>query len=762
MSDVILSYSWSRRNARAEKKDINVRTTHTATLDNLKELINPLDAVRDGINPKTAPGYITAACDSTHSTVKDPETGDFKQARKGFFYRCDASVSKSSLAYLDFDSATPEEYQEAVRLVKRSRRAMCLYTTASHTDESPRFRVVMPLSRPVEGGDIIRVRHGLLEHFFKGMGADRSGFTLSQPMYLPPVGSTVIWSRRNDLIDPDELLGGIPAVDVSGASDYQIPEELRTAFTDAFEALAFEYGGIMTPRGLKMPATPEHAENYSDPTPRPDDFLLCFPREGYEAPNVTMIHDTDITATEGMSPKEVWKYACDATGLPFSEVAEAIGWGARESVSCSLDDLEDDEDDSEEDELPEPVKADFVVEGYMPSDCIWDIVGESGTYKSFYTLGMMYLSAAGYRFAGADTQRCHHFYIDGEGGAATRTRIDALAAKYGAEGKDYVHVIDMAEILGMREDKKLTALIRMMRETAGEEPIGMIAFDTLNQTLALTIDKFDENSSSTAIGMGKVIAILKKVRDATKAAVGVVHHTPKGGKKARGSGALYAGVDVELTIERATDRQINVYHSKFKHGPQQKTVGMVLESVQFREAPPPKEYRAVEFLGNTEEYGTIVNLDLPEPHKALVLMPWGFEPFKTDEEKEREEGLTKEGKENVRKTVENAVNSSEATILAAFELAEGTYNGNEGITVAAANKLAQSDPNAKAFNPKEAIERGKIKKMVEAGYLVPGTDENNQIIPGRYRLNTRITDNKIPKTIYEPNEMLIVTEEDLE
>ncbi|HDV6949884.1 TPA: AAA family ATPase [Escherichia coli] len=761
MSDVILSYSWSRRNARAGKKDINVRTAHTATLDDLKELIQPLDAVRDGINPKTAPGYITAACDSTHSTVKDPETGDFKQARKGFFYRCDASVSKSSLAYLDFDSTTPEEYQEAVRLVKRSRWAMCLYTTASHTDESPRFRVVMPLARPVEGGDIIRVRHGLLEHFFKGMGADRSGFTLSQPMYLPPVGATVIWSRRNDLIDPNELLEGIPAVDVSSASDYQIPEELRTAFTDAFEALAFEYGGVMTPRGLKMPATPEHAENYSDPTPRPDDFLLCFPREGYEAPNVTMIHDTDITATEGLSPKEVWKYACDATGLPFSEVAEAIGWGARESVSCSLDDLEDDED-SEEDELPEPVKADFVVEGYMPSDCIWDIVGESGTYKSFYTLGMMYLSAAGYRFAGADTQRCHHFYIDGEGGAATRTRIDALAAKYGEEGKDYVHVIDMGEILATHGDKKIPALIRRMRETAGDEPIGMVAFDTLNQTLALTIDKFDENSSSTAIGMGKVIAILKEVRDATKAAVGVVHHTPKGGKKARGSGALYAGVDVELTIERATDRQINVYHSKFKHGPQQKTVGMVLESVQFREAPPPKEYRAVEFLGSTEEYGTIVNLDLPEPHKALVLMPWGFEPFKTDEEKEREEGLTNEGKQNVRKTIENAVNSSEATILAAFELAEGTYNGNEGITVSAANKLAQSDPNAKAFNSKEAIERGKIKKMVEAGYLVPGTDENNQIIPGRYRLNTMITDNKIPKTIYEPNEMLTVTEEDLE
>lgn len=754
MSDVILSYSWSRRNARAEKKDINVRTTHTATLDDLKELIQPLDAVRDGINPKTAPGYITGACDSTHSTVKDPETGDFKQARRGFFYRCDASVSKSSLAYLDFDSATPEEYQEAVRLVKRSRQAMCLYTTASHTDESPRFRVVMPLGRPVEGGDIIRVRHGLLEHFFKGMGADRSGFTLSQPMYLPPVNSEVVWSRHNDLIDPDELLEGIPTVDVSRASDYQIPEELRTAFTDAFEALAFEYGGIMTHRGLKMPATPEHAENYSDPTPRPDDFLLCFPREGYEAPNVTMIHDTDITATEGMSPKEVWKYACEATGLPFSEVAEAIGWGARETVECSLDDLED---DSEEDELPEPVKADFVVEGYMPSDCIWDIVGESGTYKSFYTLGMMYLSAAGYRFAGADTQRCHHFYIDGEGGAATRTRIDALAAKYGEEGKNYIHVIDMGEV------GKLKSLIKLMRETGGDEPIGMVAFDTLNQTLALTIDKFDENSSSTAIGMGKVIAILKEVRDATKAAVGVVHHTPKGGKKARGSGALYAGVDVELTIERATDRQINVCHSKFKHGPQQKTVGMVLESVQFREAPPPKEYRAVEFLGSTEEYGTIVNLDLPEPHKALVLMPWGFEPFKTDEEKEREEGLTKEGKAAVKEKVGQfeKLDTKEATVIYALGKLQEQGDDKRGFSMSAIVKAAKEDSYGVPINANNDL-RKKLEEMHEAGVIVSGLDNNNRPIPKQYRLPWGINDNKIPKTIYEPNEMLTVTEEDLE
>ncbi|MGD7309647.1 hypothetical protein, partial [Ralstonia pseudosolanacearum] len=105
------------------------------------------------------------------------------------FYRCNASVSSSSLAYADVDSATPEEFTADCEMVRESRYAMMLYTTASHTEEAPRYRVVMPVRTPVTGGDIIRIRYGLLTHFLKGRDVDGAGFTLSQPMYRPPVGS---------------------------------------------------------------------------------------------------------------------------------------------------------------------------------------------------------------------------------------------------------------------------------------------------------------------------------------------------------------------------------------------------------------------------------------------------------------------------------------------------------------------------------------------------------------------------------------------
>ncbi|WP_254557392.1 hypothetical protein, partial [Salmonella enterica] len=101
----------------------------------------------------------------------------------------------------------------------------------------------------------------------------------------------------------------------------------------------------------------------------------------------------------------------------------------------------------------------------------------------------MYISAAGYRFAGADTRKAHHFYIDGEGGEFTHTRIAALAAKYGDEGMRYMHVLDAGEFADTKK------LVRKMRQIAGSEPVGMVAFDTLNQTFGNWIDKFNENSA---------------------------------------------------------------------------------------------------------------------------------------------------------------------------------------------------------------------------------------------------------------------------
>lgn len=668
------------------------------------------------------------------------------------------AILEDSVVKFDFDHLNRTQYRDLTRKFKNAPFFNILHTTASHQHACKNgdyaFRVLVPARTPFNSNDAWMVQRAICAE----LGIDealRDHCTEdgNRLIYLPHKESKITVTEGR-VIRAERYIKKAEEMGLRKREAKTLAADEHGLNADIAHFCEAELGldALSSGRGYEVPCPNEHLHTGKGST----SIMLDGKEVRFVCQHTNNGACTELNRRQHLAlrmcglpdelnvdkqPISINSIRAALPDLPDEEIEELHRTENEEPVTCTLEDLEDD------DELPEPVKADFVVEGYMPSDCIWDIVGESGTYKSFYTLGMMYLSAAGYRFAGADTQRCHHFYIDGEGGAATRTRIDALAAKYGEEGKDYVHVIDMGEV------GKLKSLIKLMRETSGDEPIGMVAFDTLNQTLALTIDKFDENSSSTTIGMGKVIAILKEVRDATKAAVGVVHHTPKGGKKARGSGALYAGVDVELTIERATDRQINVYHSKFKHGPQQKTVGMVLESVQFLEAPPPKEYRAVEFLGSTEEYGTIVNLDLPEPHKALVLMPWGFEPFKTDEEKEREEGLTNEGKQKVKEEVKRGRDEvRKESILSALE------------------DLQQSDDTGRGFTQQQIVARSgdfsvtntHLDKMLKDGELMLGCDANGEVVPRTYRIPERIGDRLRPKTIYEPNEMLTVTEEDLE
>lgn len=673
------------------------------------------------------------------------------------------AILEDSVVKFDFDHLNRTQYRDLTRKFKNAPFFNILHTTASHQHACKNgdyaFRVLVPARTPFNSNDAWMVQRAICAELeIDEALRDHCTEDGNRLIYLPHKESKITVTEGR-VIRAERYIKKAEEMGLRKREAKTLAADEHGFNADIAHFCEAELGldALSSGRGYEVPCPNEHLHTGKGST----SIMLDGKEVRFVCQHTNNGACTELNRRQHLAlrmcglpdelnvdkqPISINSIRAALPDLPDEEIEELHRAENEDPVTCSLYDLEDDED-SEEDELPEPVKADFVVEGYMPSDCIWDIVGESGTYKSFYTLGMMYLSAAGYRFAGADTQRCHHFYIDGEGGAATRTRIDALAAKYGAEGKDYVHVIDMGEV------GKLKSLIKLMRETAGDEPIGMVAFDTLNQTLALTIDKFDENSSSTAIGMGKVIAILKEVRDATKAAVGVVHHTPKGGKKARGSGALYAGVDVELTIERATDRQINVYHSKFKHGPQQKTVGMVLESVQFSEAPPPKEYRAVEFLGDTEEYGTIVNLDLPEPHKALVLMPWGFEPFKTDEEKEREEGLTNEGKQKVKEEVKRGRDEvRKESILSALE------------------DLQQSDDTGRGFTQQQIVARSgdfsvtntHLDKMLKDGELMLGCDANGEVVPRTYRIPERIGDRLRPKTIYEPNEMLTVTEEDLE
>lgn len=711
------------------------------------------------------PDFVDFICDTSRRMSVDPawtkaeyDAAKIKQrAIASVGGRRKDSVTELSVVFMDFDHLSARQYRTLTKAFRGANFFNIMHTTASHLHACKggdrAFRVLIPTVSPFDANDAWLIQRQIMVTLgLDDSLRDKCTEDGNRLVYLPHRESEITITEGRTLGAQRYIKKALEAGMTKRERKEMVADESGlNAGIAAYCEFDLGLEALSSGRGYEVPCPNEHLHTGKGSTSIMLDGkevrFVCqhtnngactaLNRRQHLALSMVGLPDELNVEKQPISIASIREALPD---LPMDEVEHIHRQENAERIVCDIDDLEEEEEPQ--------ARAEFIVEGYMPSNCIWNIVGESGTYKSFYTLGMMYISAAGFRFAGADTRPAHHFYIDGEGGENTHTRIEALVAKYGDAGMKYMHVIDASEY-NLETDSK--ALVRAIKRIAGNEPVGMVAFDTLNQTFGSAIPKFNENSSGQD-GMGRVVSLLKEIKAATGGAVGVVHHTPKGGNKARGSGALYAGVDVELSIVRATDRQINVTHSKYKMGPQQKTVGMVLESVQFRPAPPPKVFQADDFGTPDASYGEIANLDLPEPHKALVLMPWGFAQFETDEEKEKEkaEGLDEKGKKAVRDTVRGK--SQKESVMAALEELQTADDTGAGFT----------HRQIVATSGDTSITNITLSKMLDAGELMCGCDKNGEVVTNTYRLPSKIDDWKRPKNNYEENPGLKITEEDLE
>jgi len=119
------------------------------------------------------------------------------------------NVEYRSLVTLDLDDATPdflkwfEEHFEYT---------CCLYSTHGHRDDSPRFRIIIPLSRDVEGDEYVAISRLLADEIGIEQ-VDPVSFTTNQLMYWPSTPSDGIYIYRKvekNLLNPDSFLAKYP------------------------------------------------------------------------------------------------------------------------------------------------------------------------------------------------------------------------------------------------------------------------------------------------------------------------------------------------------------------------------------------------------------------------------------------------------------------------------------------------------------------------------------------------------------------------
>lgn len=215
----------------------------------------------------------------------------------------------------------------------------------------------------------------------------------------------------------------------------------------------------------------------------------------------------------------------------------------------------------------------WLVPGVLTEGSLAAIYGAPESGKSFLAVDMSMAIAGGIDWHGRQVERGGVLYIAAEGAPGLGKRFRAWKMDRCAQGRRFdLHLMRDDLNLAAEKDGGVRAFVQVVVDELG--PLRLIVIDTLNQTAAGA----DENSAKD---MGRYIASMKLLRNATGAAVVVVHHSGKDlGKGMRGSSALLGAMDTTVEVERASDgRSIKVAVKKQKDAERESPMRFNLEKV---------------------------------------------------------------------------------------------------------------------------------------------------------------------------------------
>ena len=505
----------------------------------------------------------TMTWDELTALLRDPPKSKSKDACKmlklaAFTHGCKAEDLEAFYGIEgDYDGETISLDDAAARLSKAGVRST-LYTSASHTTDKPRWRVLAPLFRPHN-----KEEHAAMVDLLNGALGDilaSESWTPAQRYYYGHVQGAAYDSRSVEgaCIDEMDLLI-TPIGKPSSRAPLDKAPPLPARRVDDLERMTTLHGVTAeTIEDLRAALEAIPANDRYDDWFQPVLALASlkgteFAAEAFELADEWSqrfaTYDADQLADKwrGAAPKDlsyksIFKWATDAGWInprkgepstPLLVTAESVAVVAattsrpfpRQSMTEIMN-------------RPAPV---WRVKGLIPSTGVAMIYGASTSGKSFFALDL------GMSIAKGDAWRENHttkqgtvVYVCAEGADDFIKRVGAYS-KHHNIGHLPFEVIDAAP--NLMETKDVTELIAELTRA----PVGIVFLDTL----ACMSVGGDEN---TAKDMAILIAHCKLISKLTGALVVLVHHTGKDETKgARGSSSLYGAMDTVIEISRAGD-----------------------------------------------------------------------------------------------------------------------------------------------------------------------------------------------------------------
>lgn len=120
--------------------------------------------------------------------------------------RSKTTILSRSAICLDLDFAPPDLWEQ---LTMRFSWAVAIYSTHKHTPKSPKYRVLIPLTRDVSPDEYEAIGRKIADDYMDLEWCDDTTFQPSRMMFWPSTssdGEYVFEKQDGDLLDPDEIL----------------------------------------------------------------------------------------------------------------------------------------------------------------------------------------------------------------------------------------------------------------------------------------------------------------------------------------------------------------------------------------------------------------------------------------------------------------------------------------------------------------------------------------------------------------------------
>ena len=195
--------------------------------------------------------------------------------------------------------------------------------------------------------------------------------------------------------------------------------------------------------------------------------------------------------------------------------------------------------------LPPP---EFLIDGLFPAGGLIVVYGPPKSGKTFLVLSACLHLAAGKDWFGHKVRGGCIVYIAGEGVGGLGNRLKAMRSHYQIPSNIPFYVIPRA--INFTDTTAAAYLVKLVRDTVGDEPIAAVIVDTLARSMAGA----DENSAKE---VGVVIAACDVVRDELACAVIPIHHQGKDETRGlRGTSAIRGAVDAAFRVTASGRRLI--------------------------------------------------------------------------------------------------------------------------------------------------------------------------------------------------------------